>query len=77
MISAIKAKTTKKDVISTNLNHKLTDYFNIRKSDRRTKREVQEEQRRLFEFALRKGIEDGLEVDCNKGKNVLVLLLIL
>lgn len=77
MILAIKAKTIKKDVISTNLNHKLTDYFNIRKSDRRTKREVQEEQRRLFEFALRKGIEDGLEVDCNNGNNFHILLLVL
>lgn len=48
--------------LQTNLNHKLTEYFPVRKSDRRTKREVQEEQRRLFEFALRKGVEDGLQV---------------
>lgn len=68
-VLAIKNKTQKKDVIAANLNHKLTEYFNIRKSERRrTKREVQEEQRRLFEFALRKGVEDGLEVHCNTLK---------
>ncbi|KAJ8931147.1 hypothetical protein NQ314_015976, partial [Rhamnusium bicolor] len=50
------------------LNHKLTEYFSIRKSDRRTKREIQEEKRRLLEFALRKGVEDGLEVRHIKGK---------
>lgn len=77
MILAIKAKTLKKDIIATNLNHKLTDYFNIRKSDRRTKREVQEEQRRLFEFALRKGIEDGLEVDYNNGNYFHILFILL
>lgn len=48
-----------------NLNHKLTEYFTVRKSDRKTKREVQEERQRLFEFALKKGVEDGLEVELN------------
>ncbi|KAJ8909873.1 hypothetical protein NQ315_013507 [Exocentrus adspersus] len=43
------------------LNHKVTDYFCVRKSDRRTKRELQEEKRLLLEYALRKGMEDGLE----------------
>lgn len=52
----------KKNALPENLNHKLTEYFTVRKSDRRTKREVQEERKRLFEFALRKGVEDGLEV---------------
>ncbi|KAJ8978774.1 hypothetical protein NQ317_015498 [Molorchus minor] len=50
------------------LNHKVTDYFSVRKSDRRTEGEVQEERRRLLEFALRKGVEDGLEVRYIEGK---------
>lgn len=59
---AIKSKSTNKNCVPPNVNHKLTEYFHVRKSDRRTKREVQEERQQLFEYALRKGIEDGLEV---------------
>ncbi|XP_023020512.2 SET domain containing 8 [Leptinotarsa decemlineata] len=75
MVRAI-IKRTKRSVVSVkcadNDNHKLTEYFTIRKSDRRTKGEVQEEKRRLLEFALRKGVEDGLEVRYikNKGRGV-------
>ncbi|KAJ8957966.1 hypothetical protein NQ318_001966 [Aromia moschata] len=47
---------------SESLNHKVTDYFSVRKSIRRTKGEVLEERKRLLEYALKKGIEDGLEV---------------
>ncbi|XP_057667362.1 N-lysine methyltransferase KMT5A-like isoform X1 [Diorhabda carinulata] len=68
----IKPKYIKKKQLVSEQNHKLTEYFNIRKSDRRTKREVLEEKRRLIEFALRKGVEDGLEVKYseNKGRGV-------
>ncbi|VEN41249.1 unnamed protein product [Callosobruchus maculatus] len=74
----VKALKQKKEKLSVNIhsifeqNHKLTDYYQIRKSDRRTKREVQEERRKLLEYALRKGVEDGLEVKCieNKGRGV-------
>ncbi|XP_018569296.1 N-lysine methyltransferase KMT5A-A-like [Anoplophora glabripennis] len=51
-----------------NLNHKVTEYFSVRKSDRRTKRELQEEKRLLLEYALKKGIEEGLEVRYINGK---------
>lgn len=68
----IKPKIIKKKQLASDQSHKLTEYFKVRKSDRRTKREVLEEKRRLIEFALRKGVEDGLEVKCieNKGRGV-------
>nr|CAH7769705.1 unnamed protein product [Callosobruchus chinensis] len=74
----VKALKQKKEKLSVNIhsifeqNHKLTDYYQIRKSDRRTKREVQEERQKLLEYALRKGVEDGLEVKSieNKGRAV-------
>lgn len=49
-------------ILENKQNHKLTEYFKIRKSDRKTKSEVQEEKKRLMQFALKKGVENGLEV---------------
>lgn len=43
-------------------NHKLTDYFPIRRSVRKTKKEVMEQKRRDIEIAIQKQTEDGLEV---------------
>ncbi|KAG5881466.1 hypothetical protein JTB14_000894 [Gonioctena quinquepunctata] len=76
MVRALLKQRGRKSLFSIkspeNENHKLTEYFNIRKSDRRTKGEVQEEKRRLLEFALRKGVEDGLQVRRmkNKGRGI-------
>ncbi|XP_072387639.1 N-lysine methyltransferase KMT5A-A-like [Diabrotica undecimpunctata] len=64
----IRQKSNKKKPLPVTESHKLTEYFNVRKSDRRTKREVLEEKSRLIEFALRKGVEDGLEVKYIKEK---------
>lgn len=47
---------------SKNENHKLTDYFPVRRSVRKTKTVVLEEKQRMLENIVRKGGEDGLEV---------------
>ncbi|KAJ8978776.1 hypothetical protein NQ317_015500 [Molorchus minor] len=61
------AKIPEKDT-----NHKLTEYFPVRRSVRKTKRTVLEEKQRSLEQALRKQIEDGLEVRYfdEKGRGV-------
>ncbi|KAJ8957938.1 hypothetical protein NQ318_001936 [Aromia moschata] len=53
-------------------NHKLTEYFPVRRSVRKTKKTVLEEKQRSLEEALRKEIEDGLEVRYfdDKGRGV-------
>jgi hypothetical protein len=45
-------------------NHKLTEYFPVRRSIRKTKRTVLEEQQRDLEEAILSQREDGLEVVC-------------
>lgn len=42
--------------------HKLTDYFPVRRSVRKTKKEVLEEKQRDLEVAIREEREEGLEV---------------
>lgn len=49
-------------------NHKLTEYFPIRRSVRKTKSTVLEEKQRLIEKALRNNIEDGLKITTFKDK---------
>ncbi|CAH1163268.1 unnamed protein product [Phaedon cochleariae] len=68
----VRAITKQRGNKKENENHKLTEYFNVRKSDRRTKGEVKEEKRRLLEYALRRGVEHGLKVKHihNKGRGV-------
>lgn len=43
-------------------NKKVTEFFTVRRSVRKTKKEVQEERMRNIEKAIREGREDGLEV---------------
>lgn len=43
-------------------NHKLTEYFPVRRSVRKTKTTVLEEKQRTLEQAIRNKIEEGLEV---------------
>ncbi|KAL3271694.1 hypothetical protein HHI36_022166 [Cryptolaemus montrouzieri] len=53
-------------------NHKLTDYFPVRRSVRKTKTTVLEEKQRCLEKALRNNVEDGLKI-CyfeDKGRGV-------
>jgi hypothetical protein len=41
---------------------KVTEYFTVRRSVRKTKKEVQEERMRNIEQAIREGREEGLSV---------------
>lgn len=43
-------------------NHKLTEYFPVRRSVRKTKKTVLEEKQRSLEQTIRRGVEEGLEV---------------
>lgn len=47
---------------------KLTDFFPVRRSVRKTKKTVLEEKQRSLECAVRSGKEDGLEVCSFEGK---------
>ncbi|XP_018569294.1 histone-lysine N-methyltransferase pr-set7-like [Anoplophora glabripennis] len=48
--------------------HKLTEYFPVRRSARKTKKTVLEERQRDLEQALRNKVEEGLEVRYFDGK---------
>uniref|UniRef100_A0A6P7FQ10 [histone H4]-lysine(20) N-methyltransferase n=1 Tax=Diabrotica virgifera virgifera TaxID=50390 RepID=A0A6P7FQ10_DIAVI len=54
--------------IVENGNHKLTEYFPVRRSVRKTTKTVLEEKQRSLEFALKNEIEEGLEVRIFDGK---------
>jgi anti-sigma28 factor (negative regulator of flagellin synthesis) len=45
-------------------NKKVTEFFTVRRSVRKTKKEVQEERMRNIEQAIREGREEGLDVSC-------------
>ncbi|CAH1099551.1 unnamed protein product [Psylliodes chrysocephalus] len=49
-------------------NHKLTEYFPVRRSVRKTTKTVLEEKQRNLELILKKGIEEGLEIRIFEGK---------
>ncbi|CAH0388815.1 unnamed protein product [Bemisia tabaci] len=51
---------------------KLTEYFPVRRSVRKTKREVLEEKQKSIETAVRNNVQDGLDVEVfeNKGRGV-------
>uniref|UniRef100_A0A1B6CKF3 [histone H4]-lysine(20) N-methyltransferase n=1 Tax=Clastoptera arizonana TaxID=38151 RepID=A0A1B6CKF3_9HEMI len=51
-----------------NTNHKLTDYFPVRRSVRKTKKTVLEERQRIIEDAIISGCEEGLEIHIFEGK---------
>jgi histone-lysine N-methyltransferase SETD8 len=53
-------------------NHKVTDYFPVRRSVRKTKKTVMEEKQRTLEQMLRNEVEEGLEVRIfsDKGRGV-------
>lgn len=58
-------------------NHKLTEYFPIRRSERKTEKTVLQEKQRTLEQILRSEREDGLEVlierDGGMFYNILVI----
>ncbi|XP_076253877.1 N-lysine methyltransferase KMT5A-A-like [Rhynchophorus ferrugineus] len=49
-------------------NHQLTEYFSVRKSVRRTKKQVLREQQRHLEDLIINEVEDGLECRYTEGK---------
>lgn len=55
-------KNNKKSNKEDDANKKLTDYFPIRRSVRKTNKEVQQELLRSYEKAIIEQSEDGLEV---------------
>ncbi|XP_071448595.1 histone-lysine N-methyltransferase Set8 isoform X2 [Hetaerina americana] len=52
----------------SSVNHKLTEYFPVRRSERKPKRTLLEEQQRDLEEAVLSGKEEGLEVQHFLGK---------
>lgn len=48
-------------------NKKITEFFTVRRSVRKTKKEVQAERMRTIEQAILEQREDGLEVKINKN----------
>ncbi|CAG9559091.1 unnamed protein product [Danaus chrysippus] len=62
-------KITKDEVkVNGNTNHKLTEYFPVRRSVRKTSKCVMAEKMRDFERAIREQREDGLQVAYFKDK---------
>lgn len=55
-------KNNKKTIKEEDANKKLTDFFPIRRSVRKTNKEVQQELLRSYENAIMQQSEDGLEV---------------
>ncbi|KAL1502706.1 hypothetical protein ABEB36_007813 [Hypothenemus hampei] len=49
-------------------NHKLTEYFSVRKSARKTKMQVLREHQKFLENLIRNEVEDGLECRHIEGK---------
>ncbi|CAF0834099.1 unnamed protein product [Brachionus calyciflorus] len=58
--------------LNTSSNRKITDYFQIRKSSRKTKSDLEKEKRLLFEDLIKNNVEDGLEIRHmpDKGRGV-------
>lgn len=55
-------KPIKATSIIADTNKKVTEFFTVRRSVRKTKKEVQEERMRNIEQAIREEREEGLEV---------------
>lgn len=49
-------------------NKKVTDYFPVRKSNRKTKTELKSEQHKHLDDLIRNGVEEGMEVKQIEGK---------
>lgn len=56
-------KNTKTDKLNGDTNHKLTEYFPVRRSVRKTSKCVMAEKMRDLEKAIREQREDGLQVE--------------
>ncbi|KAG5673038.1 hypothetical protein PVAND_003116 [Polypedilum vanderplanki] len=65
-------KTLSKTLTAADSNKKVTEFFTVRRSVRKTKKVVQEERLKSLEEAISKGRDEGLEVKIfpNKGRGV-------
>ncbi|RVE50291.1 hypothetical protein evm_005126 [Chilo suppressalis] len=63
-----KAVNVDTKVVNGNSNHKLTEYFPVRRSVRKTSKCVMAEKMRVLERAVREQREDGLQVAYFEGK---------
>lgn len=66
--TTVKQPPTAKNKKSDQQSHKLTEYFPVRRSVRKTKKTVLEEKQRCLEHLLRHRIEEGLKVQIFDGK---------
>ncbi|XP_075690034.1 N-lysine methyltransferase KMT5A isoform X2 [Rhinoderma darwinii] len=65
----VKAKSNKKKVQGTKSpNRKVTDYFPVRRSCRKSKKELETEEKKRIDELLVSGKEDGMKVDIITGK---------
>lgn len=70
--SVLNTSISNKSCLNTSSNRKITDYFQIRKSSRKTKSDLEKEKRNMLEYMIKNCIEDGLEVRqmSEKGRGV-------
>lgn len=70
--SVLNTSVSNRSCLNTSSNRKITDYFQIRKSSRKTKSDLEKEKRCLFEEMIKNCVEDGLEVRnmADKGRGV-------
>lgn len=70
--SVLNTSISNKSCLNTSSNRKITDYFQIRKSSRKTKSDLEKERRNLLEDLIKNRVEDGLEVRHmdDKGRGV-------
>ena len=70
--SVLNTSISNKSCLNTSSNRKITDYFQIRKSSRKTKSDLEKEKRDMLEYMIKNRVEDGLEVrEMNeKGRGV-------
>ncbi|XP_077301962.1 SET domain containing 8 isoform X2 [Arctopsyche grandis] len=61
-------KQCKVNGVTNVANHKLTEYFPVRRSVRKTKKEVMEQKQKDLELAIQEQREDGLTVSSFEGK---------
>ncbi|XP_054628634.1 lysine methyltransferase 5Ab isoform X2 [Dunckerocampus dactyliophorus] len=61
----VKGKTTENNVTQ---NRKVTDFFPIRRSNRKTKGELKNEENKQIDDLIKNGVEEGLQVRVIEGK---------
>ena len=70
--SVLNTSISNRSCLNTSSNRKITDYFQIRKSSRKTKSDLEKEKRSFIEDMIKNGVEDGLEVKNmpDKGRGI-------